>query len=87
MQPSTQKIVTWITGLIASVIVHYAPGVPPDIATTLSIGILAWVSGYVKQHFAECEQLCPECALERAADRAVALQKTPAPPPASGKGV
>ena len=67
MTPETQKIITWLAGLVAAIIVHYAPGVPPDIANMIAVGILGAVTGYIKQHWAEREQLCPECAKERAA--------------------
>ena len=65
--PDAQKIITWVIGLIAAVIVLYLPGVPPEIAHILAVGIVSGVTGYVKQHFAEREKLCPECAKERAA--------------------
>lgn len=74
LDPSTQKIVTWIIGLLAAILTQHVPGVPADIANLLSAMLLSAVTGYVKQHFAEKEQLCPECALERAAAKATALQ-------------
>lgn len=79
LDPSTQKIITWIIGLLAAILTQHVPGVPPDIATLISAMLLSAVTGYVKQHFAEREQLCPECAIERAAEKASALQQAEKP--------
>ena len=69
MSPETQKLLTWVTGVIAAAIVRYAPGVPPDIANLIGAGIIGAVTGYVKQHWAEREQLCPKCVAERVAKK------------------
>lgn len=77
-EEDNQKLITWVVGLIAALMVVYAPGVPPDIAHMLAFGIVTGVSGYVKQHYAEKEKLCPECAADKAAADKAAADKAKA---------
>lgn len=71
------KIVTWLAGVIAAVLVQLVPHVPHDVANYMSIAIIAGVSGYIKRHFADrADPPCWSCG-KRASENP---DLTPPPP-------